>query len=87
MIAFVDELTGCCCWGSIVGVVFPFNPVDIFFDERCFFSSLEAVKLGVFSPSVKLLDELIRGLEGVRGTGETGGESKCWDFENPPRDA
>jgi hypothetical protein len=36
---------------------------------------------------VKLLDELIRGLEGVRGTGETGGESKGWDFENPPRDA
>ncbi len=69
------------CW-SILGVVLPFTPVDIFFDERCFFSSFIP---GILSPSEKLLDELIRGLEGNRGTGETGGESKCWDFENPLR--
>jgi hypothetical protein len=47
---------------------------DIFFDERCFFSSLI---FGVISPSEKLFDVFIRGLEGNRGTGETGGESKC----------
>ncbi len=55
--------------------------MDVFLDERGFFSS---VILGVFSLGDWLFDELIRGLEGNRGTGETGGESKCWDWEKPP---
>jgi len=68
----------------MVGMVLPLFVVDIFFDERCFFSSLMMFIPGVLSPSEKLLDELKRGLEGARGTGETGGESKCCDLENPP---
>lgn len=32
----------------------------------------------------RLFEVFIRGLDGKRGTGETGGESKCWDFEKPP---
>ena len=49
---------------------------EVCLDERDFFSSL---RLGAIS-----LNEVTRGLEGNRGTGETGGESKCWDFAKPP---
>lgn len=76
----------------------PFVSVDVFLiEERAFFSSrfwrtsdvvvvvgaAVAVTVGV-SLREKLFEVFIRGLDGKRGTGETGGESKCWDFEKPP---
>lgn len=59
---------------SMFVVVLPLAVGEDFLDERCFLSS---ALFGVGSAREKLFDVLIRGLEGNRGTGETGGESKC----------
>ena len=59
----------------MTGVVFPLVVVaGAFLDERDFFSSL---MFGVISADERLVEVLTRGLDGSRGTGETGGESKC----------
>jgi hypothetical protein len=65
-------------------VVLPFTAGYFFFNERCFRSSPLPPIPGVFSPVDKIEDKPLRGLEAVRGTGETGGESKCCGLENPP---
>lgn len=62
----------------------PFTIGYFFFNERCFLSSIIPVKPGVNSPVDGIEDKPLRGLEAVRGTGETGGESKGWGLENPP---
>jgi hypothetical protein len=62
----------------------PFTTGYFFFSERCFLSSLLPLRPGVNSPVDGIEDRPLRGLEAVRGTGETGGESKCCGLENPP---
>ncbi len=79
MTEFFNVQLTCCC--SVLVVILPLITKDVFFDERGCFSS---VIFGIFSLNDRLFDEIIRGLEGNRGTGETGGESKCWDLEKPP---
>lgn len=65
-------------------VLLPLTTEYFFFSERCFRSSLLIIKPEVFSPVDGIEERPLRGLEAVRGTGETGGESKCWGLENPP---
>jgi hypothetical protein len=67
----------------VLGVVLPLITMYFFFSERCFRSSPLPLWPGVCSPVDGIVDKTLRGLEAVRGTGETGGESKCWDFEKP----
>jgi hypothetical protein len=67
-----------------LGVVLPFTTEYFFFSERCFRSSPLPLIPGVFSPNDGIEDKPLRGLEAVRGTGETGGESKCCGLEKPP---
>jgi hypothetical protein len=64
--------------------VLPFTIEYFFFRERCFRSSPLPLIPDVFSPNDGMEDKPLRGLDAVRGTGETGGESKCWGLEKPP---
>jgi len=68
----------------LLEVILPFTTGYFFFRERCFRSSPLSVIFGVNSPVDAMEDKPLRGLEAVRGTGETGGESKCWGLEKPP---
>ena len=61
----------------LVGVVLPFPTGYFFFSERCLRSSLIVLIFGVNSPVDEIDVKPLRGLEAARGTGETGGESKC----------
>jgi hypothetical protein len=65
-------------------IVLPFTIGYFFLNERCFRSSIVPLILGVNSPVDGIEDKALRGLEAVRGTGETGGESKCCGLEKPP---
>lgn len=62
---------------ALLGVVLPLITGYFFFNERCFRSSAELLKFNIESPVEGIDDRPLRGLEAVRGTGETGGESKC----------
>ncbi len=68
----------------LLGVVPPLTTGYFFFSERCFRSSALPLILGVNSPVDRMEDKPLRGLEAARGTGETGGESKCCGLEKPP---
>jgi hypothetical protein len=68
----------------LLAVIAPFTTGHFFFSERCFRSSPLPLIPEVFSPIDGIEDKLLRGLDAVRGTGETGGESKCCGLENPP---
>ncbi len=68
----------------LLRVILPFTTGYFFFSERCFRSSALPLILGVNSPVDGIEDKPLRGLEAVRGTGETGGESKCCGLEKPP---
>lgn len=68
----------------LIIILLPFTTGYFFFSERCFRSSLLPVTPGVVSPMEGIVERPLRGLEAVRGTGETGGESKCCGLENPP---
>ena len=69
---------------AVVEVSLPFTAEYFFFAERCFRSSTLTLIREVFSPVDGIEDKPLRGLETARGTGETGGESKCCGLEKPP---
>ena len=69
---------------GVVVVAAPFTGVVFFLNARCLESSPLPLRPGVYSPADGIFDRPLRGLEAVRGTGETGGESKCCVLEKPP---